>query len=224
MLLALGRVRRVLLQLLQAHLDRPFELGVHARARSPAGRCRPRCPGRCRSSRPASRRRRRRTRTRAGWSRVPSTRRWRGQMPITPPQVRLPTSGPSFSILKVWREDVAVRAGQLVGERDHRAARRLVGVGLGRAPAREVVAEPAPRQLLEQQPRDVAAAVEAHVDDQRRRGRTRPGSRGGTRRSPPGPCRGRGCSRPGRRSPRAPARGWPRPSRGSAPAARRRAP
>jgi hypothetical protein len=33
---------------------------------------------------------------------VPSTKRWRGLIPITPPHVRIPTSGPKPYSLKQW--------------------------------------------------------------------------------------------------------------------------
>ena len=64
-------------------------------------------------------------------------------------------------------EDVAVGARELVGERDHRAADGLGRIGHRRAPARDVVADAFARQFLEQERRDVAAAIIPHVDDQR---------------------------------------------------------
>ena len=90
-----------LAQLRERGRERGLELRGRVRRRRPAARCRSRCPDRCRSSPRPSRRRRTRTRTRAASSRVPSTSVWRGQMPITPPQVRVPTSGPSFISLKL---------------------------------------------------------------------------------------------------------------------------
>ena len=113
----------------------PSRAAGRGRRRSPAARCPPRCPGRCRSSRRPSPRRRTRTRTRAASSpcRRPAT--WRGQMPITPPQVRLPISGPSFISLKMCAEDVAVGARPLVGQRHHRAGDESLGYGSG-APQR----------------------------------------------------------------------------------------
>src|SRR5438067_763402 len=78
-------------------------------------------------------------------------------MPMTPPQVRQ---------LERVREDVAVRPSQLVRERDHRPRGRLVRVGLRRCPARKVVADPLPAQLLQQQARYVPATVYPDVDDQ----------------------------------------------------------
>ena len=63
-------------------------------------------------------------------------------------------------------EDVAVAAAVLVGEGDHGPARCLERVGDGGADARDVVAEPAAGQLLDEEARDAAAAVEAGVDDE----------------------------------------------------------
>ena len=67
--------------------------------------------------------------------------------------------------LEAVREDVAVGAGVLVGERDQRAEGGVGRVGVGLFPPREVVADALARELLEQELRDVTAAVVAHVDD-----------------------------------------------------------
>ena len=125
--------------------------------------------------------------------------------------------------LEAVREDVAVGAGVLVGQRHDRAQRRLVRVGRRPHPARGAVADALARELLQQELRDVAAAVVAHVDDQRRRGRIRRRSSDGTRRSPPTSCPAGAGSRRGPCDSRAPTRGCARPTRGSAPAPRRRA-
>ena len=69
--------------------------------------------------------------------------------------------------LEAVREDVAVAAGVFVGQRHHRAGGRFLGVGRGAAPARHVVGDALARHLLQQQLRDMAAAVVAQVDDQR---------------------------------------------------------
>src|SRR5262245_36705606 len=69
-------------------------------------------------------------------------------------------------LLERVAEDVAVRAGVLVGHRDQRPARRLVRVWLRCAPARERVCQPAACQPLQQQARYVAATVEPYVDDE----------------------------------------------------------
>ena len=49
-------------------------------------------------------------------------------MPITPPQVRVPTTGPMPERLDRRGDDVAVGAGELVGDGDDRAARRVLRV------------------------------------------------------------------------------------------------
>src|SRR5205823_10186142 len=67
--------------------------------------------------------------------------------------------------LEVLAEDVAVRAGELVGQRDHRAVGRILRPRLRTEPARLHVCEPPPRELLEQQRAYVPAAVEAHVNE-----------------------------------------------------------
>ena len=97
---------------------------------------------------------------------VPSTRPWRPSMPITPPQVRVPTTGPEAEQLDRGRDDVAVGPGELVGHGDQRAAPRLPRVGLRLQPAAQAPADDAPGQLLHHQLGDVPAAVPAHVEDE----------------------------------------------------------
>ena len=104
--------------------------------------------------------------------------------------------------LEAVREDVAVRARVLVGERDHRAGDRLVGVRRRLAPALQVVAD-----ALAARPSPAAAATRGRRGcsarrRSARRGRTRWRSSGGTRRSPPTSCRAGGSSRRGRPSAR----------------------
>src|SRR6266700_1996605 len=55
----------------------------------------------------------------------------------------------------------------LIGESHHRSAWRLVRVGIGLAPAREIVADTTARQLLQQQTRDMPSTIPAHIDEQR---------------------------------------------------------
>ena len=63
-------------------------------------------------------------------------------------------------------DDVAVRAGVLVGQRDHRAAGGVVGVRERLAVPRHVPPDHPPRQLLDHQLRGVPAAVAPDVEDQ----------------------------------------------------------
>jgi len=63
-------------------------------------------------------------------------------------------------------EDVAVRSGMLVGERNHRSHRRIHRIGLRLAIPSEVVPDPDTAQLLEQQLRHMSPPVVPHVDDQ----------------------------------------------------------
>ena len=59
-------------------------------------------------------------------------------MPTTPPQVRAPITGPRPQLTDRGGHDVAVRAGELVGERDQRAARRLLRVAVRAQPTRPI--------------------------------------------------------------------------------------
>src|SRR5205807_1580687 len=68
--------------------------------------------------------------------------------------------------LEVVRKDVTVGARVLVGERDDRTDDRFVRIGRRLHPTRERVAGPLARYLLEQELRDVTAAVVAQVDDE----------------------------------------------------------
>ena len=87
-------------------------------------------------------------------------------MPITPPHVRTPTTGADAQPLDRRGDDVAVGAGQLVGQRDDRAARRVVGVGarlpVARGgPSRSPCAPASPPPAA-----TCARRVAAHVEDQ----------------------------------------------------------
>jgi hypothetical protein len=64
-------------------------------------------------------------------------------------------------------DDVAVRAGELIGQRHDRAARGVLRVGAGLQPAAQVPADDPAGQLLDDQLRGVPAAVAADVHDQR---------------------------------------------------------
>ncbi len=98
---------------------------------------------------------------------VPSPRRWRPVMPTTPPQVRWPTTGPSFSSLNAAvimspSEAVASSARATIGpRRGVRGVRHRLGV------ACQVPAEDRAGERLHDEFADVAARVAAHVDDQR---------------------------------------------------------
>ena len=85
-------------QRLGGQADRGLELGVAAGGPVVGGDRAPRRRGRRRSSRRPSRCPPSRTRTAARVMRVPSTSSWKPSMPITPPQVRVPTTGPSPSV------------------------------------------------------------------------------------------------------------------------------
>jgi len=95
---------------------------------------------------------------------------------------------------------------------------RRVGFGAPRGK----YTQPAPGRFSSSR-RDVATAIDPNVDNQPRRGRTRPEMRDETRHSLQVPCRGRECSRPDRSVAACTVSDWRRPSPGSALGARRRA-
>ena len=161
----------------------PGRAGRRCRPRGPAAAPGPPCPGRRRGSPRPSRNPRARTRTCGCVTSVPSTREYRPSMPITPPQVRVPTTGRAERLDRRV-DDVAVRAGELVGDRHHRPARRVARVGVrartrAAGPSRRS-GEPASRDEL----RGVAAAVLADVHDEALARAPRPAGRGGSAPSP----------------------------------------
>ena len=64
-------------------------------------------------------------------------------------------------------EDIAIRAGMLIGKSYHRTTRRFRGIGFWLAPAWEIVADAPPCQFLQQQAGDVSPAVKTHIDKER---------------------------------------------------------
>ncbi len=121
-------------------------------------------------------------------------------MPMTPPQVRVPTTGPSAERADGLGHDVAVRAGELVGQRDDRPARRVHRdrrsgcrfLGISQAITRRA-------SFSIDELRGVPAAVVAGVQDERLAGHL--GAQVAVEVGPAlaRPCRARAGSRSGRR-------------------------
>ena len=120
---------------LQRRRPAPSRAAGRARRRRPAARCRPRCSGRCRGSRRPSRHRSNQNENSGCVVSVPSTSSVaRPDADDAAPGARADQRADAHQ-LEAVREDVAVGAGVLVGQRHHRPGRRLRRVGLRAGPS-----------------------------------------------------------------------------------------
>ena len=89
-------------------------------------------------------------------------------MPTTPPQVRVPMTGPSSSDSDRCGDDIAVGARVRVGHRDHGSSARVGGVRLRLVAAGQVPPDDLARELLQHELRGVTATGchALNVDDQ----------------------------------------------------------